>query len=33
GLYQRYDFSLLPAPIEGSEHSAMDAWYLKTFSA
>lgn len=33
GLYQRYDFSLLSKPLEGSEHSAMDAWYLKTFSA
>ncbi|MBR0592271.1 GNAT family N-acetyltransferase [Bacillus pumilus] len=33
GLYQRYGFSLLSEPIEGSEHSAMDAWYLKTFSS
>ncbi|BBP87366.1 hypothetical protein BsIDN1_09840 [Bacillus safensis] len=33
GLYQRYGFSLLSEPLEGSEHSAMDAWYLKTFSS
>ncbi|CUB21174.1 MULTISPECIES: GNAT family N-acetyltransferase [Bacillus] len=33
GLYQRYGFSRLSEPLEGSEHSAMDAWYLKTFSS
>ncbi|MFS0657133.1 GNAT family N-acetyltransferase [Bacillus sp. 179-C3.3 HS] len=31
GLYHRYGFSLLAEPLEGSEHSAIDAWYLKTF--
>ncbi|WP_080844140.1 GNAT family N-acetyltransferase [Cytobacillus gottheilii] len=29
GLYQKYGFKLLSEPILGSEHSAMDAWYLK----
>lgn len=28
-LYEKYDFTLLKAPLTGSEHSAMDAWYLK----
>ncbi|GAA0350178.1 GNAT family N-acetyltransferase [Bacillus horti] len=28
-LYVKYGFMLLTEPIEGSEHSAMDAWYLK----
>ena len=28
-LYEKYDFRLLPEPLPGSEHSAMDAWYLK----
>lgn len=28
-LYQKYGFTLLDQPIEGSEHSAMDAWYIK----
>ncbi|WP_054704239.1 GNAT family N-acetyltransferase [Bacillus sp. JCM 19041] len=28
-LYERFGFKLLPEPISGSEHSAMDAWYLK----
>lgn len=28
-LYEKFDFISLPAPLEGSEHSAMDAWYLK----
>ncbi|MDM5297037.1 GNAT family N-acetyltransferase [Bacillus pumilus] len=32
GLYDRYGFSLLSKPLEGSDHSAMDAWYIKTFS-
>lgn len=30
-LYDKYEFELLEAPIEGSEHSAMDKWYLKRF--
>ncbi|MGD7001656.1 GNAT family N-acetyltransferase [Corynebacterium halotolerans] len=28
-LYEKYDFTLLPEPLPGSDHSAMDAWYLK----
>ncbi|UJF16288.1 GNAT family N-acetyltransferase [Jeotgalibaca sp. MA1X17-3] len=28
-LYEKYDFRLLDKPIDGSEHSAMDAWYVK----
>lgn len=28
-LYRKYGFRLLPGPLPGSEHSAMDAWYLK----
>lgn len=28
-LYEKYDFKLLTQPITGSEHSAMNAWYLK----
>lgn len=28
-LYEKYGFRLLPEPLPGSEHSAMDAWYLK----
>lgn len=31
-LYEKYNFELLPQPIEGSEHSAMDKWYLKRVS-
>lgn len=31
-LYERFEFKLLPKPISSSEHSAMDAWYLKTLS-
>lgn len=30
-LYEKYEFDLLDIPIEGSEHSAMDKWYLKKF--
>lgn len=30
-LYESYDFELLKSPFEGSVHSAMDRWYLKTF--
>jgi len=28
-LYDKYGFSLLNEPLDGSEHSTMDAWYLK----
>ena len=28
-LYRNYGFRLLPEPLPGSGHSAMDAWYLK----
>lgn len=28
-LYEKYEFTLLREPLPGSEHSAMDAWYLK----
>lgn len=28
-LYEKYGFRLLSEPLPGSEHSAMDAWYLK----
>ncbi|NLZ57490.1 MAG: GNAT family N-acetyltransferase [Corynebacterium sp.] len=28
-LYEKYGFIILPEPLAGSEHSAMDAWYLK----
>lgn len=28
-LYDKYGFQLLKKPLLGSEHSAMDAWYLK----
>lgn len=28
-LYERYGFQLLQEPLPGSEHSAMDAWYIK----
>jgi len=28
-LYEKYGFHLLTEPLPGSEHSAMDAWYLK----
>ncbi|MGN7356759.1 GNAT family N-acetyltransferase [Paenibacillus sp. SAF-054] len=28
-LYEKYGFTLLNEPLPGSEHSAMDAWYLK----
>lgn len=29
-LYEKYGFQLLEEPLEGSEHSAMDRWYIKT---
>ncbi len=28
-LYEKFGFILLREPLPGSEHSAMDAWYLK----
>lgn len=28
-LYEKYGFKPLTQPLPGSEHSAMDAWYLK----
>ncbi|MDY0395051.1 GNAT family N-acetyltransferase [Virgibacillus halophilus] len=28
-LYEKFGFTLLHEPIAGSDHSAMDAWYLK----
>lgn len=28
-LYEKFGFSLLHKPLSGSEHSAMDAWYIK----
>ncbi|PMC34324.1 GNAT family N-acetyltransferase [Bacillus sp. UMB0899] len=28
-LYEKFGFTLLQEPLAGSEHSAMDAWYLK----
>lgn len=31
-LYDKYQFELLENPLEGSPHSAMDRWYLKTFN-
>ncbi|MHA6252122.1 GNAT family N-acetyltransferase [Oceanobacillus sp. CAU 1775] len=30
-LYEKLGFTLLSEPIPGSDHSAMDAWYLKEF--
>lgn len=31
-LYEKYGFTLLDAPIPGSEHSAMNMWYIKELS-
>jgi len=28
-LYEKYGFKLLHEPLPGSEHSAMNAWYIK----
>lgn len=28
-LYEKFGFTLLSQPLPGSEHSAMDAWYIK----
>ncbi|MET3682742.1 putative acetyltransferase [Alkalibacillus flavidus] len=32
-LYEKLGFEPLPKPIEGSDHNAMDAWYLKRFNS
>ncbi|MDQ0158118.1 GNAT family N-acetyltransferase [Alkalibacillus salilacus] len=32
-LYEKLGFERLSDPIEGSDHNAMDAWYLKPFSS
>lgn len=29
GLYRKYDFMPLEKPLEATEHSAMDCWYIK----
>lgn len=29
-LYEKYGFKLLEQPMEGSGHTAMDRWYIKT---
>lgn len=29
-LYEKFGFDLLNSPLKGTEHSTMDAWYLKT---
>ena len=31
-LYEKFGFTLLSEPLPGSEHSAMDAWFLKDFN-
>ncbi|MDW0108704.1 GNAT family N-acetyltransferase [Sporosarcina aquimarina] len=31
-LYSKFGFRLLDEPLDGSEHGAMDAWYLKDLS-
>lgn len=28
-LYKRYQFDLLDGPLDGSDHGAMDLWYIK----
>lgn len=28
-LYEKYGYTLLDRPLSGSDHSAMDAWYIK----
>lgn len=33
GLYEKYGFRQLPAPLPGSPHSAMDRWYLKVLQS
>ncbi|UXV29509.1 GNAT family N-acetyltransferase [Mammaliicoccus sciuri] len=29
-LYEKFGFTLLKEPLPGSDHSAMDAWYIKS---
>lgn len=29
-LYEKFGFTLLNQPLPGSDHSAMDAWYIKS---
>lgn len=31
-LYEKFGFKLLNSPITGSEHTAMDTWYLKVLN-
>ncbi|MEG8980305.1 GNAT family N-acetyltransferase [Priestia megaterium] len=31
-LYKKFGFKLLFKPLPGSEHSAMDAWYIKSLN-
>jgi putative acetyltransferase len=31
-LYEKYGFTLLHEPLPGSDHSAMNAWYLKSLN-
>ncbi|MFF2479733.1 GNAT family N-acetyltransferase [Paenibacillus sp. NPDC058071] len=31
-LYEKYGFTLLQEPLPGSEHSAMNAWYIKALN-
>lgn len=31
-LYKEFGFELLSKPLPGSEHSAMDAWYIKSLN-
>ncbi|MBY0028756.1 GNAT family N-acetyltransferase [Priestia aryabhattai] len=31
-LYKKFGFKLLLKPLPGSEHSAMDAWYIKSLN-
>ncbi|KRG13714.1 GNAT family N-acetyltransferase [Lederbergia galactosidilytica] len=31
-LYRKFGFQLLDSPLDGSEHNATDAWYLKELS-
>jgi putative acetyltransferase len=30
-LYEKFNFDLLQQPLPGSDHSTMDAWYIKRF--
>ncbi len=32
-LYEKFGFTLLQEPLPGSEHSAMDAWYIKQLTS